>query len=534
MPSSDRLYDVIVIGSGPTAVHAAWPLIEAGLSVAIIDGGNRPDESIEGEFTEDFFGVRQRSDQFKLFLGSDLSGVAAANSEDYSQAIGFGARSYIVEDTKRQLPIKPTSTHLIQTLARGGLAEAWGGACAIFNQSELRSVGIPESAMAQHYQLIIDRIGVSGPDSQFDTQPPLELDSNAVQIQKRDKGYKQRSDRFTLHQPLLAVLSRKKGDREAISYRDLEFWLNDQKSIYRATFTLEELQRQENCVYWPSWVATLVKEMSSETVVVAKALHGQPLEREFRAKRVVLACGAINSTRLLLKSFNLYERKVPFLTKKHIVIPCLNIATLGRGDERRRHSLCQLVIEDQLEQSGLGGSFTQLYSYRSLLYTKLLNHSPLPTPETLSLLGLFGPSIVLADVRVPSFEHAGKYALLSRSSDNKLVVEQSESISERSHREETVKAIVRYLKSLGLLPLRAVEMPFGSTAHYAGGAPRVEHADSKELLLSTDFEGRLVQSRRIYLADGTTWRVLPAKPPTLTMMADANRVGTLLAKKLRP
>ena len=32
-------FDVIVVGSGPAGVSAAYPLIKAGLKVAIIDGG---------------------------------------------------------------------------------------------------------------------------------------------------------------------------------------------------------------------------------------------------------------------------------------------------------------------------------------------------------------------------------------------------------------------------------------------------------------------------------------------------------------
>jgi len=32
-------FDVVLVGSGPAGVHAAYPLIKAGLRVAIIDGG---------------------------------------------------------------------------------------------------------------------------------------------------------------------------------------------------------------------------------------------------------------------------------------------------------------------------------------------------------------------------------------------------------------------------------------------------------------------------------------------------------------
>ena len=36
---SNNEFDVVIVGSGPAGVNAAYPLIEAGLKVAIIDGG---------------------------------------------------------------------------------------------------------------------------------------------------------------------------------------------------------------------------------------------------------------------------------------------------------------------------------------------------------------------------------------------------------------------------------------------------------------------------------------------------------------
>ena len=43
MATADRpSFDVIVVGSGPAGVSAAFPLVESGLRVLMVDGGETP------------------------------------------------------------------------------------------------------------------------------------------------------------------------------------------------------------------------------------------------------------------------------------------------------------------------------------------------------------------------------------------------------------------------------------------------------------------------------------------------------------
>ena len=66
-------FDVIVVGSGPAGVSAAYPLVDAGFRVLMIDGGVLPDVALpRGEYLES-----RASDerQWKWMVGRDFGAL---------------------------------------------------------------------------------------------------------------------------------------------------------------------------------------------------------------------------------------------------------------------------------------------------------------------------------------------------------------------------------------------------------------------------------------------------------------------------
>ena len=51
-PKLNVEFDVVIVGSGPAGVHASYPLVKAGLRVAIIDGG-LDSKKFMGEYVSD-------------------------------------------------------------------------------------------------------------------------------------------------------------------------------------------------------------------------------------------------------------------------------------------------------------------------------------------------------------------------------------------------------------------------------------------------------------------------------------------------
>ena len=89
--------------------------------------------------------------------------------------------------------------------------------------------------------------------------------------------------------------------------------------------------------------------------------------------------------------------------------------------------------------------------------------------------------------------------------------------------------LLRVFRRLGCLPLRMIRPGHGANIHYAGAFPILPDGGD----LTCDRSGRLRATRSVYLADGSVFPWIPAKGLTFTLMACADRVGSLLAKALR-
>src|SRR5262245_37396536 len=96
--------DVIVVGSGASAVHAACPLVEAGLRVVMLDVGNRDAAYAPVIPDAPFSRLRRQDDlQHRYFLGDRFEGIPVG-------AVRVGAqltppRAFITRDTTELTPI---------------------------------------------------------------------------------------------------------------------------------------------------------------------------------------------------------------------------------------------------------------------------------------------------------------------------------------------------------------------------------------------------------------------------------------------
>ena len=233
----------------------------------------------------------------------------------------------------------------MQSLAKGGFTESWGAVCALYDDSELGAVGIPAADMPACYRDVIELVGISGAAAGYPTQPEALEDSHAIRILRAYAAASEKARaRFKVKKPLLAMLTEPLGRRRAISYRDLEFALNDGDAIYRARFTIEEMEREQNFAYQPGLIAEYVVKDGPRYCVMARDLSGGPVRRW--ARRIIVAAGALNTTRILLASFDIRGVPAPFITKTNVLLPCLDLAAIGQAGDRRRHSFCQLVVED--------------------------------------------------------------------------------------------------------------------------------------------------------------------------------------------
>src|SRR5262249_25780548 len=153
----------------------------------------------------------------------------------------------------------------------------------------------------------------------------------------------------------------------AHSYHDLDFYADPGRSVFRPAFALEELRASPNFTYATPYLAERFRELPAGAGVEVEALRLEGGAREtFRARRLVLAAGALGTARIVLRSFDRYETPVPVVANANAWFPCLRLAGLGKAVQDRRHSLSQLGIVFDPQQTGKVLIHGQTYSYRSL------------------------------------------------------------------------------------------------------------------------------------------------------------------------
>jgi len=529
--------DAIVVGSGPGGVHAAAALIEAGRSVLMLDFGERDDRYASLIPEQDFVQIR-RSDpeQHRYFLGDDFEGIPFGEVRVGAQLTP--PRQHIVARDGR-LGAASDGFAVVQSLAQGGLGAGWGAGVFPFSDDELGAMGLSLADLQPHYDVVVRRIGVAGaPDdlARFFPEspgmlPPTRLDgpSEAVLEAYRRRRASLNGRGFFLGHARLAVATEPHRGRGPERYRDMAYWADLDRSVYRPQWTLDELRNGPRFTYLPDRLVRRFEEEETGVVVEASTRSGG-LTEQHRARSLVLAAGALGTARIALRSLERWDVPVPILCNPYTYVPTLNLRVLGRPVEDRRSSLAQLTAMSRADDGTGRLVQAQVFSYRSLLTFKLMKELPLDHRAARQALQYVMPAFTILGIHHEDRPLGIKECRLERAAPGSDVLHvRYEPTDDETRRQRTDEhRLLRVFLRLGCLPLGVVRPGHGANMHYAGTLPM--RADGGDL--TCDQRGRLRPTRNVYVADGAVFPSLPPKGLTFNIMAHADRVGTLLGRKL--
>jgi choline dehydrogenase-like flavoprotein len=529
--------DVIVVGSGASAVHAAWPLVAAGRRVLMLDVGNRDERYAPRIPAKPFTEIRRTDDrQADYFLGEDFEGVPFGPVRVGAQLTP--PRQHIYRMADQLLPVQSEGFSAMRSFALGGLAAGWGASSPPLVDEDTAGWPISRADLQPHYERVARRIGICGENGgdlapfhgeRLPLLPPPKPDGNAQAILAR---YRRRRAALNergifLGTPRLAMVTRRHRDRGPLANLDMEFWADKDEAVYRPVYTLRELQRHRNFEYRAATCVETFTETGNGVRVTARdVVTGEALT--FEAGRLVVAAGTISTSHIVLRSLGTTATRLPLVSNPYTYYPCLVWPTLGKRLRDRRHSLTQLAIfyrprswEDALVQA-------QIYSYRSLLTFKLLKESPLPHREAIRLLQLVQESFVIVGIHHEDRPAPAKYIQLGdgKAGERGLRIAYRPTTRELERRARNERSLMLNFPALGCLPLRRIHPGEGASIHYGGSLPM----SSEDRPFTTTPEGRLRGTDRVYIADGAVLPHLPAKGLTFTLMANADRVGSALTR----
>lgn len=532
-------HDVIVVGSGAAGAMAAQTLAERGRGVTVIDGGRRDDRYASVIPEADFDTIRRTDpDQHRYFLGDDYEGLGLADSRVGSQLTP--PRAFLADGVDRLLPIAGESFRPLESLAYGGLGGGWGLGCYVYAEAELERMGLDPAAMLEAYRTVVDRIGVSGDPtddagpytlrSVHDVQPPVALEPSLARLLRR---YERRRAEFrgrdvVVGRSALALLTESKDGRAATGDQDMGFWSDAGRSAYRSWITMDRLREQNAVTYVGGCLVTRFAE-TDDGVRVEGIDVGSGEARTFSGRRLVLAGGVLGTARIVLRSLGHDGERLPILCNPYTYVPCLQPAQLGAAVPVRKTSFSPLVLHDDPGGGFMDAGVAALFTYRSLLLFKLVKEAPLNVADARRVLHYLQSAFVIAGVHHPDAGRPSRtLGLVAHDgpTGDALAVDFTLEPDEERANAARERRIAVSLRRLGCLPLKRIRTPPGASIHYGGTLPY----DSRGSRMTLAADGSLAGTARVVVADGSGLRFLPARGPTLTLMANAHRVASAVAR----
>ncbi len=522
--------EIIIIGSGAAGTAAALRLARLGIRPILLDVGITPPPHgprAEGNLYE----WRQRHDSFDLQVGADFRGVSDVLTGETGVAkLNAPNAAFVVRDAAALSPLDVTDFDALQSFALGGLGNAWGAGLYRFVDADLAGFPIRAADLDPYADMLTREIGISGADDDLAPYfgaaagllPPLAPSHNAAGVLARYARAKSGLNRrgIFLGRPRVAALSVPHDGRPAVDYSNTEFW-QDQPYLYTPAITLKKLIAAGQLDYRPGILAHAWTETPGGVTV-----HGTELATgaavEIAGRALLLAAGAIGTSKLVLRSAGDTETRLPLLENPAVQIPFVLPGSLGRALDAHCFGLTQLNLIWQAAAYGCTaqGSILEI---TSPMRAEFFGRFPLSARANLALVKQMLPAMLVMQLFFPAAIQPP--ARLSLQPNGRLRIEGHPNAVEL----RKLGGLLAALRSLGLWthPILIQRPVTGHAIHYAGTLPMRAAPGRYEC----GPDGRLAGAARIYVADSAGFTDLPAKNMSFGMMCNAMRVAELAARE---
>ncbi|MEN8134057.1 MAG: FAD-dependent oxidoreductase [Thermodesulfobacteriota bacterium] len=523
--SSD--FDVIIVGSGPAGVSAAFPLVQAGLKVLMVDGGREANVKLPSQpyLIERY----ENPEQWKWMVGENFH--ALQEKDVLSPKLRVPTHRYVFDDFIAKNRIESENFVAIGSLAKGGLSNAWGCGVARLSDKELAGYPFPKASIDRSYEIVSRRIGVSGATADdlsdyfgLDTwaQPPISMDGLHQRMFERYSSCKNKLTTlgFRLGRNRVAVLSSNLGERKACDSSGNCLWGCHNRALYTSANELFSLDKFQNFSYRNGFVVDQVVKGSGIVSVEGQDDNGHTT---VSAKKVILAAGTLATTRLALLALKI---DTPVLLQSCPIAAFLLWLPGMLGVERTSSfGLGQLAFTVELtdEISGFGSTFSTV----GIPMAEFLRHLPLRKRYGIDLLRQLLSSCLVGNMFLPGHLSTTTAAL---DGDGGLKINGGYSDIVPGLFSDALKRLRKSYWKLGaiLLPTSFTQGQPGGDIHYSCTLP-MRH---RPIMGETAGDGGLAGLAGVHVADGACLSTQTEKSHTLTIMANADRIGRILAMQM--
>lgn len=528
MPASSR---IIIVGSGPAGVSAAFPLVTKGISVLMLDGDRSDGSTPLLPSQQSLRDLRQNSEHWKMLIGERFQRLE--NFGASSPKFRIPSYSRLLSEFASHYNIHTDRFVAVGALAKGGLSNMWGASVSMFDDRDLADFPISQSDLLASYRSVSRRIGVCGMNDDMavfhgrdeDLLPPVKPKGNLKLLYSRYRANPtpawENGIRIGLGRS--AVLTEGRNGRNPCTECGLCLYGCAQGAIWSAKYDLDALMRHPNFTYRGNAFVTRLRKTDTGYRLTARTNTSRGTIN-IEARTILLACGAIGSAKLVLDALAMHDTGVQLLSS-----PVTSFAMLvprwrckGLADDIN-FALAQLTFRydtPDLEGGYVSGHF---FAADTLPAAELIPYVPLSFPQSRRIIRLLQSSLVLGNCYLSA--HHSRSSMRLRPSGE---LEIRGNVSPDLERDlATVKQrFAKVMRRYGGFILPGSFRPTlpGEDVHYAGTVPMRTTPRPHE----TDARGEVRGLPGVYVVDGGALTTIPAKPHTLTIMANGARIARTL------
>lgn len=521
------MYEVIIVGSGASGVASALELIEHGIKPLILDLGYTADKTIDNP--KNLYTLKEERNSSNFLIGEYFE-YFEKNKQNLPAKLKSPYFDFVTK-TQPFFKIHQNNYNAITSYAKGGLANAWGNGLMQFSENEFDDLPISFNDLKPYYEKLEKEIGISGRNDDLLNffgesivlQEPLKRSNKAQKIFSKYNENKLKLNKEDIYMgtPRIGVSNNNFDVRKKCTYDNLEFWQPNHKSLYNPSMTLDKLIFQGLVEYKSNMFVDIWEKESSLINVIAYDINTKE-KNIFQTKKLILASGTLNTSRIVLKSRNDYTTQLKFLDNPAIQVPIFFPSLIGKKLEVDNFGLSQLNIfyKSAILKRFLIGAMLEI---TSPLRNEFLDKFPFIFRNNIESIKYFLPSMMAMQIFLPSDDKFS--ARLSLKENGDIFIDGNNNIIDN----EIINEAIDKLKKLGLLSHRslAIKVSNGNGIHYGGTLPMTNNPTSP---YETTRDGELSFDKNIFIVDGSCFGNIPSTNYSLSIMANSMRITNKVAK----
>lgn len=525
---------MIVVGSGPAGIACAQALLARGHDVTLIDVGL----DLPHEQNEKLKKLAVRSPTDWTHGETDfITRTTHSSVEGIPIKTAYGS-NFMYAGTEKDIPMRKERVAGGPSFAVGGLSRVWGAAVLPFRQHDIVDWPISVDALKPHYEEILKQMPLAGERDDLETwfplytehPQPLRTSTQAAawfanaSVYRRDmqiEGIRFGKSRLSVH-------AEGNNDQKGCQYCRLCLHGCPYRCIYSTKEALESMRlKHKNLHYRSNWVVKQVNEDATKAAVTLQE-YGTRRRETLSAEKVFLAAGVYSTTKILLESLKIYNRSIMMASSQHFMFPLWSNQSVDSANHEALHTLAQAFID--IEHADIS-NFTvhlQLYTHNDLIGKAmdrtglglLLHLTPTWREHLISrLLPIQG---YLHSRESPSISVALKPGKNGEESELKLCAIPNITTQRRVH--SLLKLLRKHRAKLGGVPITSLlRYSQAGGGYHSGGTFPMQQTPGE---FQSDVLGRPAGFKRIHAVDATVLPSIPATTITLSVMANAHRIGS--------